>query len=171
MPKNKLATAPVIRVKRESWKNGLHSVARDIFGRWVTTRKWHSKKDTEKVRDIVVLKVSFPKEVKKYMGVPAPKKSSFSRTTDTNLNKYVYLLQAKTDRTSKLKYDGVDYLTFSMTSTELFEMNENNKISLFASVRHAYGDSPIKLRLLRVYNAITGETVRKYIGQRFEDEI
>lgn len=152
-----------IKIKRESWKNGLHSVARDNLGRWVTTRKWHSKKDTEIVKDIIVLRVSFPKEyVKREKAV----KTVFKRT-GIKPEKYVYLLQAKTDESSKRKYDA-NYLSFSMTSSVLLEMNESNKISLFAATRHAYGDSPIKFRIIRIYDSRDNSIVKKYVGQKFE---
>jgi hypothetical protein len=161
MPKRspKINAQPEISVKREIWKNNrAYSVARES-GRWVKVKKWHSKKDTEEVKTYVIYIKQYPE--KKYRK-PLPSKPygyNFKRT-GIKPDKYVYLLQAKFDK---------EYRTFSMTSTELYEMNENTKISLFSATRQAYGDSPIKLKLLRVYNSITGEIIRKYTGQRFED--
>jgi len=155
-----LATPPTIRIKREKWKNGLHSVARDESGHWITTRKWHSQKDTEAVKDYVVLKVSFPKEYKKKTTVTKATKSDFKRT-GVRPNKYIYLMQSKY---------GNEFRRFSMTSEELFEMNETNKKYLFNRTRDEYakGGSPIKLKILRIYNAIDGSVIKTYIGQKYE---
>jgi hypothetical protein len=38
------------RIKRETWKTGYQSVARNSKGHFIATTKWHSSKDTEHIR-------------------------------------------------------------------------------------------------------------------------
>ena len=152
----------MIKIKRESWKNGLHSVAR-LNGKWVATRRWHGKKDTERVKDIVVHIESFRETYKP----SKPVQPSFTgfRKSKNNLDifmydRYVYLIQAK--------FDGGDVRTYSMTSSQLYNMDKDMKINLFSAARHAYGDSPAKFRLLKIYNSRIMQNVKTFIGQRYQ---
>lgn len=50
----------VITIKRETWANGYHVVARDDKGRWLARRKWHSAKDTQIVDNAIRDKYLLP---------------------------------------------------------------------------------------------------------------
>lgn len=145
--------SPTISVKRESWKNGYHTVARRS-GRFVATRKWSSKKDTQIIEDIVVHIESFPETYK-----PSKQKKKVSLSynfhrTGIRPDKYVYVLLAKF---------GKEFRNFSMTSNELYRMDESARASLYAQTKHAYNDSDLEdLRIIRIYNSYTMENIRRY---------
>jgi len=154
------ATPPEIRVKRELWVNGLHSVAR-LNGRWVATRKWHTKKDTGIIKDIVVHIESFPETYKPKKRKEKPKPSFAFKITGIRPEKFVYLMQS---------HFGKEYRCYSMTSSQLYTMNSNVKEYLFDVTKRAYieefkypnEDHFDNLRLIKIYNSHTMETLRSY---------
>jgi len=156
----KVDAPPEIRVKREIWKNGrAYSVARE-YGRWVKVKKWHTKKDTEEVKTYVVYIQTYPE--KKYRK-PLPKKPYGYNFNLTGIRpeKYVYLMQS---------HFGKEYRCFSMTSSEIYTMNESTKEYLFEMTKKAYieefkypdEDHFENLRLLKIYDSRTMETLRSY---------
>jgi hypothetical protein len=156
----KIDAPPDISVKREIWKNGAYSVARDSLGHWITTRKWHGKKDTEEVKTYVVYIQTQPE--KKYRKLLPKKPYGYNfNLTGIRPEKYVYLMQS---------HFGKEYRCFSMTSSEIYTMNENTKEYLFEMTKKAYIEEfkyPDEnhfenLRLLKIYDSRTMETLRSY---------
>jgi len=156
----KVDAPPEISVKREIWKNGAHSVARDSLGHWITTRKWHSKKDTEEVKTYVVYIQAQPE--KKYRKpLPAKPYGYDFKISGLRPEKYVYYMQS---------HFGKEYSNFSITSSELYIMDGKTKEYLFNMTKKAYiqefgypdENHFENLRLLRIYNSRTMETLRSY---------
>lgn len=150
---------PKIKIKREIWNGKAYVVARQ-HGRFVKVQKWHSKKDTEEVKTYVVYIQAQPE--KKYRKpLPAKPYGYDFKISGLRPEKYVYSMQS---------HFGKEYRNFSMTSSELYTMDGKAKDYLFNITKRAYiqefgypdENHFENLRLLRIYNSRTMETLRSY---------